>query len=152
MYAVLCLVTLSCLTLCNCTDCSPPGSFVHGILQTRVLEWVAMPSSRGSSQPRDGIQVSRTAGRFFTSWATREAQEYWSGLPCPPPRDLPNPGMEPRSPTLQAGSLPAEPPGKPKNTGVGCHALLQGIFPPRDGTQVSHTADSLPAEPQGKPY
>ena len=41
-------------------------------------------------------------------------QEYWSGLPCPPPGDLPNPGMEPRSPTLQADSLPSEPPGEPK--------------------------------------
>ena len=50
-----------------------------GILQARILELVAMPSSRESSQCRDGIQVSRTVGRFFTNWATREAQEYWSG-------------------------------------------------------------------------
>ena len=56
-------------------------------------------------------------------------QEYWSGLPCPPPGDLPNPGIEPRSPALQAGFLPSEPPGKPKNTGVGSHALRQGTFP-----------------------
>ena len=55
-------------------------------------------------------------------------QEYWSGLPCPPPGDLPNPGIEPRSPALQADSLPAESPGKPKNTGVGSLSLLQGIF------------------------
>ena len=55
-------------------------------------------------------------------------QEYWSGLPCSPPGDLPNPGIEPRSPALQADSLPAEPPGKPKNTGVGSLSLLQGIF------------------------
>ena len=47
-----------------------------GILQARILEWVAMPSSRGYSQPRDWTQVSRIAGRFFTNWATREAQEY----------------------------------------------------------------------------
>ena len=52
---------------------------VHGILQARILESVAFPFSRGSSQPRDQTQVYRTAGRFFTSWATREAQEYWSG-------------------------------------------------------------------------
>ena len=45
----------------------------------RILEWVAYPFSRGSSQPRDQTQVSCIAGRFFTSWATREAQEYWSG-------------------------------------------------------------------------
>ena len=43
----------SCLTLCVPMDCSPSGSSVHGILQARILEWVAMPSSRGSSQPRD---------------------------------------------------------------------------------------------------
>ena len=54
-------------------DCSPPGSSVHGILQTRTLEWVAMPSPRGSSQPRDWSRVSHISDRFFTIWATREA-------------------------------------------------------------------------------
>ena len=49
---------------------------VHGILQARILEWVAIPFSRGDSQPRDPAQVCHTAGKFFTSWATREAQEY----------------------------------------------------------------------------
>ena len=49
------------------------------ILQAKILEWLAIPSSRGSSQPKDRIQVSWVAGRFFTIWATREAQEYWSG-------------------------------------------------------------------------
>ena len=53
---------------------SLPGSSVHGILQVRMLEWVAMSSSRGSSRPRDGTQVSCIAGGFFTVWATREAQ------------------------------------------------------------------------------
>jgi len=48
----------SCLTLCNPMDCSQPGSSVHGILQARILEWVAMPSSRGYCQPRDQTQVS----------------------------------------------------------------------------------------------
>ena len=52
---------------------SPPGSSVHGIFQARILEWVAIPFSRGSSQPRDRTQVSHIAGRFFTVWATREA-------------------------------------------------------------------------------
>ena len=51
---------------------------VHGILQARILEGVAFSFSSGSSQPRDRIQVSHIAGGFFTSWATREAQEYWS--------------------------------------------------------------------------
>ena len=64
-------VAQSCLTLC-----SPMDYTVNGILQARILEWVAFPFSRGSSQPRDRAQVSRISGRFFTSWATREAQEF----------------------------------------------------------------------------
>ena len=52
---------------------------VYGILQVRILEWVAFPFSRESSQPGDQTQVFQIAGRFFTSWATREAQEYYSG-------------------------------------------------------------------------
>ena len=63
----------SCLTLCDLMDCSPPGSSVHGILQARILEWVAMPSCSVSSWPRDRTQFSRIAGGFFTSWVTREA-------------------------------------------------------------------------------
>ena len=53
--------------------------------------------------------------------------EYWSGLPCPPPGDLPNPGIKPRSPVLQADSLPSEPPGKPKKMGVGSLSRFQGF-------------------------
>ena len=64
--AVQCLVVPSCPTLCDRMDCSPPGSSVHEILQARILEWVAVPSSKGSCQPRDWTQVSCTAGRFFT--------------------------------------------------------------------------------------
>ena len=56
-------VTQSCLTLCNPMDCSLPGSSVHGIFQTRILEWATVPFSRGSSQPRDWTQVYR-GGRF----------------------------------------------------------------------------------------
>ena len=52
---------------------------VHGILQARILEWVAFPFSKEFSQPRDQTQVSCIADGFFTSWATREAQEFWSG-------------------------------------------------------------------------
>ena len=65
-WCVCVLVAQSCPTLCNPTDCSPPGSSVHGILQARILDWVPIPFSRGSCQPRDQAQVSRTAGRFFT--------------------------------------------------------------------------------------
>jgi len=84
-----------------------------GILQARILEWVAIPFSRGSSQPRDQTQVSSIAGGFFTIWTTREAQEHWSGLPFPSPVDLPNPGIELVSAALQVDSLPALS-GKPR--------------------------------------
>ena len=62
-----------CLTLCN-----PMDYTIHEILQARTLEWVAFLFSRRSSQTRNWTQVSQVAGRFFTSWATRETQEYWS--------------------------------------------------------------------------
>ena len=55
-------------------DCNPPGSSVHGIFQAKVLEWVAISFSRGSSWSRDQTQVSRPVGRRFTVWATREVQ------------------------------------------------------------------------------
>ena len=61
------LVAQLCPILCDPMDCNPPGSFVCGILQTRVLEWVAIPFSRGSFKPMDQTQVSCTAGRFFTT-------------------------------------------------------------------------------------
>ena len=102
-------VTQSCPTLCD-----PMDYTAQRILQTRILEWVAIPFSRGSSQPRDWTQFSRIASGFFSSWATREAQEYWSGQPNPSPVDLPNPGIEPGSPALQADTLPSELSGKPR--------------------------------------
>ena len=58
---------------------TPMDFIVHGILQARIPERVAFPFSRGYPQPRDRTQVSHIAGRFFTIWATREAQEYCSG-------------------------------------------------------------------------
>ena len=79
-------------TLCNPVDCSPPNSSDHGILQARILEWVAISFSRGSSQTR----------------------------------------VEPWSATLQVDSLPAEPPGKLKNTGVCSLFLLQQIYPTQE--------------------
>ena len=65
---------LSCLTLWDPVDRSPPVSPVHGILQAGILEWVAMTSSRGSSQPRDRTQVSCIVGGLFTNRAITEAQ------------------------------------------------------------------------------
>ena len=77
------LVAQPCPTLCYPVDCSPPGFSVHGIVQARILEWVAISSSRGSSQPADRTHVSCSsciAGRFFTIWATSEAlcNSYWT--------------------------------------------------------------------------
>ena len=102
--------SLSRVWLCDPMDCSPPGFSVHGILQAWILEWVAVHFSRRSSQPRDRTQVSHIAGRFFTVWATREAQEYQSGSPSP--GYLSDPRIELGSSALQADSLPAELPGK----------------------------------------
>ena len=65
--------------------------------------------------------------RLLCPWGFSR-QESWSRLPCPPPEDHPNSGMEPRSPTLQVDSLLSEPPGKPKTTGVDSLSLLQGNF------------------------
>ena len=65
---------LSCVQLCNVMDCSPPGSTLLGISQARILEWVAISFSRGSSSSRDRTQVFCIAGGFFTVRATREAR------------------------------------------------------------------------------
>ena len=109
---MLCLVTQSCLTLCD----------PHGLQPARLLyPW-------GFSR-----------------------QEYWSGLPCPPPGDLSNTRIKPRSSVLQVDSLQSEPPGKSKNTGVGSLSLLQGIFPTQgwnwgllQGRQVAQYKVSYP--------
>ena len=63
---------------CDCMNCSPPGSSVHGILQARILEWVAIAFSRGSFPSRDRTWAVCIAGRFFSNWATREAPvKHW---------------------------------------------------------------------------
>ena len=69
-------VAYFCPTLCDPKDCSPLGSTVHGILQARILEWVAIPFSRGSSQSRDQTWVSCIADRFFSISATKEALQW----------------------------------------------------------------------------
>ena len=66
--------SLGCVQLfCDPMDCSPPASSVQGILQARILQWLAVCYSRGSSRPRDPTQVSCMADRFFTLWATRDS-------------------------------------------------------------------------------
>ena len=69
----MCLVAQLLLTLYDSMGCSPPVSFAHGDFQARILQWVSMLSSKGSSQPRDWAQVFHIEDRFFTIWATREA-------------------------------------------------------------------------------
>ena len=90
----------SCLTLCDPRDGSPPGSSVHGILQARILEWVAVPSSRGSSHSRDRSRISYVfyiGPLLATPWTAAyqappstgfSRQEYWSGVPLPSPIEM----------------------------------------------------------------
>ena len=107
---------------------------VQGILQARILEWVAFPFSRRSSQPRNWTSVSCIAGRFFTNWDIREAPSRileWVAMPSS--RGF----SQPRSPAVQIDSLPFEPPGNLKNTGVFSLSLLQGFFPSQESNQVS---------------
>ena len=92
------LVAQSC-RLCDPMDCSLPGSSVHGILQARILEWVAMPSWTAARQAPLSMGFSR--------------QEYWSGLPFPSPGNFPDPGIEHTSPTLQLDFLPLSLQGSP---------------------------------------
>ena len=84
------VLVASCLTLWDTIECSLPSSSVHGILQARILEWVAIPFSRGSSWLRDWTQVSCNAGRFFTIWTTRKPHLWPNGSKSPgeQPRDL----------------------------------------------------------------
>ena len=73
-------VAQSCPTLWDPMDCSLPGSSLHGILQARVLEWVTISFSRGSSWPRDRTLVSCIPGKHFNLWATREVKEYGTSI------------------------------------------------------------------------
>ena len=120
---------------CNPLDCSPPGSSVYGILQARILEWAAIPFSRGNL-PNPGIEPGSPALQvdslpvsslsrvysFATLWTVTchapllmgfPRQEYRSGLPFPSPGDLPDPGIEPESPALAGRFFTTESSGKP---------------------------------------
>ena len=107
-----CLVTQSCLTLWNTMDCSPPVSSVLGDSPGKNTVVGCHPFLQGIFPTRDWTwdwtQISHIAGGFFTVWTTREAQEYWSGYLITSPGDLTIPGIELGSPSLKAGSLPAE--------------------------------------------
>ena len=134
--------------LCAPVDCRPPSSCVCGISQARILEWVAVSFSRGSSWRKDWTHTSCIAGRVFTNcmlshfshfwlcatlWTIAyqallsmalSGQEYWTGLPCCPPGDLSDPGTEPVSPMSPA--------------------LAGGFF-------TTGTSMGSPTEPQGSP-
>ena len=101
-------VSQSCPTPSNPMNCSLPGSSVHGIFQARVLEWGAMAFSESSL-----VMSNSLLPPWTIQFMEFSRPEYWSGWPFPSPGDLPNPGTEPRSPSLQVDSLPAEPQGKP---------------------------------------
>ena len=105
------------------------GVCVWGV-HAKLLQLCPTPMG---SHPMDWKWKSLSHVRLFvTPWAMQSTElsrpEYWNGQPFPSPGDLPNPGIKPRSPALQADSLPAEPPWKSKNTGVGSLSLLQRIF------------------------
>ena len=132
-------VSQSCPTLCDPVNCSLPSSSVHGILQARILEWVTTSFSRGSSRPRDGMQVFCIAGWRFTLWATRQLdacilEESDVAQSCPTlcdPMDCRLPGSSIHG-IFQARILE-------------CVAISfsRGSSWPRDRTWVSHTAGRL---------
>ena len=126
-----CLVAQSCLTLCDPMDCSLPGAFVHGILQARMSECAA--------------HQAPLFIRFFR-------QEYWNGLSCPPPWDVPNPGIKPRSPTLQAGFYQLNHQENPRILKWVAFTYSRDL--PNPGIKLGSPplqVDSLSAELSGKP-
>ena len=115
-------VNLSCLTLCGPLDCS--------LLAPLSMAFCGQEFWSGLLVLSSGMEPGSSA--LQAESLPFEPPVKPSGLPCPPPGDLPNPGIEPGSPALQVDSLPSEPPGKPKNTGVGSTSLLQGNFPTQE--------------------
>ena len=160
MCTCVCEVAQSCPTLCYPMDCSPPGSAVRGILQARILQWVAMPSSRGSF-PTEGSNRGLPLCRRILYGLCRQGScmcvcvYLYMGIcmrtrACSIVSDSAIPWLWPTR-LLCPWNFPG------KNTGVGCHFLLQRIFL----TQVSNSnllhllhwqEDSLPPVPAGKPH
>ena len=113
MFSSKCLVTQSCLTPCDPIDCSLPGSSVHGDSPGKNTGVRNLSSLQGIFPTQGSNPGLPHCRQILYRWATREAQEHWSGWPILSPGDLPNPGIKPGSPALKAASLPAELPGKP---------------------------------------
>ena len=125
MYLSCCLVAQSCLTLCDPRDCSLPGSSVHGISQTRILEWAAIPFSRGPSRSRGRTCVFCIGRRIF--FLNRRAQE----SPCFQYLHMRSVAQS-RLTLCDPWTIVHQPPlsmefFSGKNTGVGCHFLLLGF-------------------------
>ena len=120
----------------------------HLVLSSSPHEW--------ANESHSAVSNSLRPHGLYSPW-NFPGQNTGVGSLSPSPRYLPNPGIEPRSPALQAGSLPAESQGKPKNIGGNCHFLFRGSFPPRDQTQVSCVScivgrfltTELPGKPMG---
>ena len=123
-------VIQSCPTLCDPIDYT-----VHGILQGRILEWVAFPFSRGSSRPRDQTQVSQHCRWILYQLSHQGSPRLLEWVACPFQGNLTNPGIEPGSAASQADSLPAEPQEKPKNTRV-AYPFASRSSQPRNRTRV----------------
>ena len=133
----------SCPTLCNPTDCSPPGPSTHGIFQARVLEWVAISFSRRKYRKKES-EVTQSCPTLYdpkdcsppgSSIHEILQARILERVAISSPGDHANPRIKPRSPALWADSLPAELPEKFKNTGVGSLSLLRGIFPTQESNQ-----------------
>ena len=118
--SMLLLSHISHVQLCDPMGYSPPGSSIHEILQARILEWVTMPSSRGSSQPRDQTQVSCIAGRFFTTGLPGKTSHFHAMCL------VMSESLQPPELLLSSWDFSG------KNTRVGHHSLLQGIFPTQE--------------------
>ena len=121
-------VTQSCMTLYDPMGYSPPGSSVHEILQTRILEWVAILFSRESSEPRGQTWVSCIAGGFFTIWTTREAQsdlQLRSNRPEVKPTSSPRPGRTWSQRSLSASTVTTHTMEPPTPDGLAdCNLIL----------------------------
>ena len=114
---------------------------------TSICRWFCVSFSwsplKSNSFHQMKVKVTQLCPIFVIPWTIQSMEfsrpefwaEFWSGQPFPSPGDIPNPGIKPRSPTLQVDSLPAEPQGKPKNTGVGSLSLLQQIFLTQESNQ-----------------
>ena len=128
-WAMWVLVTQLCLTFCN-----PMDSSVSGILKAIILEWVAISfSSAMKAKVKVKVKSLSCVRLFATPWTIAHQappsmgfsrQEYWSGLPFPSPGDLPDPGIEPGSPALQADPLTSKPAGKP----LQCYSYVQYYY------------------------